>query len=182
MNFTPDAALAAQSNDELIPLLAGRTQWPTWQLLHTLGLRGREIIPAVIHGLGSEQPQIRRWCAELLDHNADDSCIAPLAALMDDPIAHVRWQAVHSLGCQRCKGAPLNVQKVIAARMLKLAFADPSARVRAGALQALQLDVELKTPETLAKLRSECERINIHTPSKRERALQRALVQALGPG
>jgi HEAT repeat protein len=109
MKFTPDAALAAHSNDELVAMFATRA-WPVWQVSYMLASRGSHMLDAALRGLNHPHPQVRRSCADLMDHYGDDHCIEPLVALMDDPVAHVRWQAVHSLSCQRCKAVPLDVQ------------------------------------------------------------------------
>ena len=48
----------------------------------------------------------------LLDHLADERCVEPLRQALNDPSPHVRRNAVHSLGCQRCKLAPLPMDVV----------------------------------------------------------------------
>lgn len=80
--------------------------------------------PSPLEGVrGLTHPQVRRWCAELLDHGADDRCIEPLVALMDDLVAH-------SLSCQRCKVIPLDIQAHVTPCTIELALHDPCVRVR----------------------------------------------------
>lgn len=179
MNFTPDAALAALTNDELVAQIA-LTTWPTWQVTHVLNARGSAMLDAVLRGLQHSHPQVRRWCAELLDHNADDRCIEPLLTLMDDPVDHVRWQAVHSLSCQRCKVMPLDVQAHVTQRMIDLALNDRCTRVRKEALAALALRPDAATPDVLAQIRAFAAELESRDAlSKRERAYLRGLRQAL---
>lgn len=178
MNYTPNAALAALSDDELVVLLA--TYQPLWHVLATLQQRGPSVIDAALRGLDHAHPQVRRWCAELMDTLGDDRCTEPLLALFNDPVAHVRWQAAHSLGCQRCKRAPLDIQRHVAERMAALIMSDPSTRVRTMALSALDLRPEVATPALLETLRGyETDLSTRAVLSKRERAFLRALGGAL---
>jgi HEAT repeats len=179
MIFTPDAALMALSNNELVAQIA-LTNWPIWQVTYVLNTRGPAMLDAVLRGLQHPHPQVRRWCAELLDHNADDRCIEPLLALMDDPVDHVRWQAVHSLSCQRCKVMPLNVQAHVTQRMVDLALNDRCTRVRGEALAALTLRPDAATPEVMTTIRGYATDLDERAQlSKRERAYLRGLRQAL---
>ena len=176
MKFTPDAALAAKSNDELVALFAAPAPWPLWHIIETLALRGSDMIDAALRGLQHPHPQVRRWCAELMDQHGDERCVEPLLALLDDPVAHVRWQAIHSLGCQRCKAAPLNVQQHVTQRMTELILSDPSTRVRSEALVALTLQTEAATPEVMAAVRAyQADLSSRERTSKRERAFLRGL-------
>ena len=52
-----------------------------------------------------------------------------------DEIPRVRRQAVHSLGCQRCK--PLPLQRDLSAELLELAQQDSSVQVQSEAVFAL---------------------------------------------
>lgn len=180
MNFTPDAALAAKSNDELVALFAAPAPWPLWHIIETLSLRGADAVDAALRGLRHPHPQVRRWCAELLDHGGDDRCVEPLVTLMDDPVAHVRWQAAHSLSCQRCKVIPLHIQAHVAQRMVELALHDPCVRVRGQALAGLQLRPDTATPDLLAALRAQHDELLARDRlSKREQSLARALRDTL---
>ena len=176
MNFTPDAALAAKSNDEMVALFAAPAPWPLWHIIETLSLRGADAVDAALRGLRHPHPQVRCWCAELLDHGGDDRCVEPLVELMNDPVAHVRWQATHSLSCQRCKVIPLQIQAQVARRMVDLALHDPCTRVRWQALAGLELRPDAATPDVLAALRTQYDGLLARDRlSKREQALLRAL-------
>lgn len=95
---------------------------------------------------------------------------------MDDPAAHVRWQAAHSLSCQRCKAIPLHIQAHVARRMVELALHDPSMRVRSQALAGLELRPDTATPDVLAALRTQYDELAARDRiSKCEQALLRGL-------
>lgn len=96
---------------------------------------GRAALEAVIAGLAHPHPKVRQWCAALLDHHADARCLPGLVRLLDDPVAGVRRHALHSLGCQPCKPAPLAVDVV--PLLLRRAAEDPSVRVRRAAAHLL---------------------------------------------
>jgi HEAT repeat protein len=122
--------------DEQIELLASRD----WRLqkaardaLSGAGETGRE---AVVHALGHPSSRIRRYAADFFDHNGDDRCVPQLRRLLNDPVPVVRWQALHSLSCQRCKPNPLTVDVV---PDLIGALDDSSPRVRATAAAILGL-------------------------------------------
>jgi HEAT repeat protein len=94
----------------------------------TLTEGGSAAIPAVLWGTTAPNSAIRKWSVALLDHSADRRCLEALIRCLSDPDSHVRRHAVHSLGCQRCKPAPLACD--IIALLFERARCDPSARVR----------------------------------------------------
>lgn len=96
---------------------------------------GPNVAPALVAGLEHENWRVRSNSAELLDHFADPQSAAPLAAALQDPIADVRRHALHSLICDRCKTAPLDVDSV--GLVVERAFDDPSVRVRRRAVTTL---------------------------------------------
>jgi HEAT repeat protein len=79
-------------------------------------------------GLDDADPRVRAVAAGLLDHWADQSCVGPLTKALSDPSARVRRNAVHALGCQACKLAPLDVDSV--GLLIEKALGDSSIRVR----------------------------------------------------
>jgi HEAT repeat protein len=96
---------------------------------------GAGALDALIAGLAHPHPRVRQWCAALLDHHADERCLPGLLRLLDDPAAGVRRHALHSLGCQPCKPAPLAID--VAPLLLGLATRDRSVRVRRAAAHLL---------------------------------------------
>ena len=127
---TPDDAAHFREAVERLATVAGwRTAYPQ---LEQAGPAARE---AVRSGLTHAHPKVRQWCAALLDHHADEGCVPDLLRLLDDPVADVRRHALHSLGCQPCKPAPLRIDVVplLCAR----ARLDASVRVRRAATHLL---------------------------------------------
>jgi HEAT repeat protein len=93
---------------------------------------------ALVEGLADPHPRVRWWCITLLDHVPDIRAVAAIEPLLDDPVARVRRNAAHALGCLACKPdwcgalAPETVTKLEA-----LATSDENARVRRDASIAL---------------------------------------------
>jgi hypothetical protein len=88
------------------------------------------IIDALL--LAAERPEarLRFLAAQAMDHFADDRCAEPLRRLVRDPVPRVRWAAIHSLGCDACKLAPLPRDREFLDTLIELALYDPSVRVR----------------------------------------------------
>lgn len=61
---------------------------------------GGEAIEALIAGTDHPNWRVRRGCADLMDHLADDRCAPSLLRLLRDPVEAVRRLALHALGCQ----------------------------------------------------------------------------------
>ncbi len=87
-----------------------------------------ETLQDALAGMNDSDPKVRAVAAGLLDHWADQSCVGPLTEALSDPSARVRRSAVHSLGCQTCKLAPLDVDTV--GLLVQRALQDSSIRVR----------------------------------------------------
>ena len=96
---------------------------------------GPDVGPALLAGLEHENWRVRSISAELLDHFADPASAGPLANALQDPIADVRRNALHSLICDRCKSVPLDVDAV--GLVVEQAFGDRSIRVRRRAVTTL---------------------------------------------
>lgn len=114
---------------------------PDWDersaAISALFSQGAACLDALVEGLSHPDPQVRLWCADLMDHLADERCSDPLRSALNDPSPDVRRHAVHSLGCQRCKAAPLELDVV---RLLReRALHDRSIRVRRVAVHQLGL-------------------------------------------
>jgi len=97
-----------------------------------------EVFDAIVDGLRDENPKIRWWCLQLLDHLDDERAIDAIATCLDDPVPRVRRNAAHALGCFACKpswdGA---LSPAIHVRLARLAESDPNAKVRAEAGRSL---------------------------------------------
>jgi HEAT repeat protein len=98
---------------------------------------GAAAVGALIAGLSHTDWRVRKQCAALMDHLGDDRCVAPLRRALEDPCAGVRRLAIHALGCQPCKAAPLAAD--IVGLLIKRALSDPSIRVRRVAVHMLGL-------------------------------------------
>lgn len=97
---------------------------------------GEAGLAAVIRGLAHPVPRVRRGCADFMDHQADERCVAVLCeTARHDAVPAVRRAAVHALGCQRCKPLPLPADLV--ALLLHCALHDESMRVRQEAVYGL---------------------------------------------
>jgi HEAT repeat protein len=84
---------------------------------------------AVIAGLTHPHPRVRRGCASFLDHQATDACVPALRQVaLNDPVPAVRRTAVHALGCQWCKPAPLTSELI--ELLVQVALGDPNMKVR----------------------------------------------------
>lgn len=59
-------------------------------------------VDALVAGLSHRMGRARFEYAHMLDSFGDARCIAPLRALMDDPVPRVRWMAMHALTCHDC--------------------------------------------------------------------------------
>ena len=112
----------ADAVEELATVEGWRTAYP---LLDEAGPAARDVVR---RGLAHPHPRVRQWCAALLDHHADERSIPGLLRVLDDPVAAVRRHALHSLGCQPCKTAPLAIDVV--PLLLHRAAHDVSVRVR----------------------------------------------------
>ena len=100
--------------------------------------RGPAATPAVVRGLTHESADARYHCCRLLDHLLTPDALAPLIGMLDDPDERVRYSALHSLSCDRCKDdVCLPTDGPLLAKAMDLLAADPDAHVRAHALEAV---------------------------------------------
>lgn len=132
--------------------LLGADEWHVRSAAFTeLQQQGHAAIEALIAGTTHPNWRIRRGCADLMDHLADNRCVESLLRLLHDPIEAVRRLALHALGCQGCKVCPLDVD--IVAHLTDLAQNDPGIRVRRVAVHQLGCQPPdsraIKTLETL---------------------------------
>lgn len=109
---------------------------------------GPAAVPTLVAGAAHPDRRVRAECVALMDHLADRRCSAALLAALTDPSPLVRRHAVHSLGCQRCKAAPLDLDVV--GLLVERAVGDPSPRVRRVAVH--QLGLQPHDPRAVAAL------------------------------
>ncbi|NJM05020.1 HEAT repeat domain-containing protein [Candidatus Gracilibacteria bacterium] len=111
------------------------------------------LIDALLIGVTSPNPRIRFLVAQAMDHFADERCVAALRALMHDPVPRVRWAAIHSLQCDRCKLIALDAPDDTLDDLIALALYDPSIKVRRVATYELSQRCEvLRVQEALQQL------------------------------
>ena len=108
------------------------------------------LVNGLLLGLEHGRPKVRADCAGALDHFADERCAEPLRRLLSDPVPKVRRMALHSLSCDACKLAPLEVTGDLVAQLIEMALHDPSIRVRRAALG--NLGASCGDPRTLRTL------------------------------
>ena len=64
---------------------------------------GAPALPAVRRGMHHDKPMVRRLCASILDHLADETAFVDLVGALDDDDAGVLKRALHALACDQCK-------------------------------------------------------------------------------
>ena len=138
--WVADGAAAALSKttrtrDQLITDLEvpHRAKDAYWALL------GMEDAKPIFKGLlDHDDAQVRTLACRALDHLLEPEDIGLLVRMLDDPAESVRAMVIHTLICEHCKEdycAPEAGE--VLARSLDIAVKDPSARVRAMAVEAL---------------------------------------------
>jgi len=96
---------------------------------------GFDALPAIREGLHHESAQVRQYCCRFLDHFVIQEVMDDLIAMLDDPDARVRCEALHALACDRCKEGTCGPEEAKALpRALALLATDPDAHVRAHAI------------------------------------------------
>jgi HEAT repeat protein len=125
-----------------------------------------EALQELIGGVEHPNPKVRWECAHLMDHLADDRCIEALLRLSQDEIPRVRAEALHALGCIRCKSCPLNVDAV--ALLANAALNDPGEKVRSLVVFTLgYLPPDPRAAAALRQVAQEDSDIKIRTLAKR---------------
>lgn len=129
----------------------GAPDWRVREAAHGhLFAQGEAALETLLTGLAHPNWRVRKGCAALMDHLADERCVEPLLRLLRDPIASVRRLAMHSLSCQGCKKCPLSVDVV--AHLIERAMQDPSPRVRRAVVH--QLGCQPSDPRAAAALQA----------------------------
>jgi len=139
----------------------------------------QEAMAQLLRAADHPNPRVRWFCAHELDHLATNESVETLLRLTRDPVAKVRVEAVHALGCERCKQCKLVVDMV--GLMVDFALNDPAAKVRGAAVFALgylprderaaaalqQLIADLTTADWLRKAAQQS--LIYHQPEGREK-------------
>ncbi|MHB8381365.1 MAG: HEAT repeat domain-containing protein [Candidatus Binataceae bacterium] len=126
----------AEQNHEftsLIEALGHRESLPSaWNALRAAG---QAAVAAAREGLSHPNPKVRQFCAAFIDEHWDQAALQRLILTLHDPKLKVRKAAVHSLGCDRCKGGenPIDVLPHVAERIRE----DKSIKVRRAAAWTL---------------------------------------------
>jgi hypothetical protein len=104
-------------------------------------------LKAIERGLQHRSTQVRRACAQYLDHHADASATVALKFALHDPVPCVRAMAAHAIACERCKGEKIDPELIRSTiNMLR----DPSPEVRGSA--AWTLGAHQQHPDVLLGL------------------------------
>ena len=123
---------AEQLLDKLaVPHVARAAYWR----LFRLSANDNSVVRA---GLRHPDGEVRAACCQILDHFLDDAALADVLAHTTDPDPRVRWWALHTLGCDRCKeGACRPGERDLVPAAIDRLERDPEARVRLVAVTAL---------------------------------------------
>jgi HEAT repeat protein len=128
MKLPAKDVLEGYESRRLVELLGEEELEVSQAATELLFARGASALDALVEGLAHADWRVRKNCAGLMDHLGDDRCIEALSRALRDPIVGVRRLAVHALGCQPCKSAPL--QADIVGMLIERALSDTSIRVR----------------------------------------------------
>ena len=102
-------------------------------------------------GLRHPDGEVRAACCQILDHYLDDAALADVLKHTTDPDPRVRWWALHTLGCDRCKEGSCRPGEAdfVPVAIDRLAN-DPIARVRLVAVTTLGPAAERNADVTAA--------------------------------
>lgn len=124
-----------QQQVELLGSRDWRVAMAAYDALARAEQRGMNV---VIAGLRHVDPRVRRGCAGFMDHQGTDLCVPMLREVArHDPVPAVRREAVHALGCERCKPSPLHTDGT--AFLIERALEDASLKVRREAVSGLSM-------------------------------------------
>jgi HEAT repeat protein len=112
-----------------VPHRAGRAYW-------RLMAFGSAAVPAARAGLTHQSADVRFHCARYFDHFLTPAIVGDLMSRLDDPDPRVRWTALHTLACDRCKdGMCVPNEGALLDKAMAIVSADTDAHVRAHALE-----------------------------------------------
>ena len=99
---------------------------------------GDDAFAAMVSGVSDRNARVRWWCIQVLDHIPDVRAIEAIASALDDPVARVRRNAAHALGCVACKPDWNGAVSVASfERLTQVAANDPNEKVRREAAATL---------------------------------------------
>jgi hypothetical protein len=110
-----------------------------WVIARTLIRAGEPGIDALINGLAHRSAKVRGACANVFDHHRHPRGVAALRQHVTDRVPRVRRKVIHSLGCERCSGDPLDASDVKAVQYACLNDESPRVRSEAGYLLGQQV-------------------------------------------
>ena len=131
-----------------------RSKRAFWHLV----LSGPAALEPAKAGLTHDNPDVRRHCARILDHLADEDAFGQLAGMLSDPDSRVRSSALHALACDRCKTDSCRPDKaMVLGPALSLLAEDPDKYVRALAIEVVGrfVHTDLEARAGLIRARSE---------------------------
>lgn len=138
---------------------------------------GADALPAVRRGMQHPKAMVRRLCASLLDHLADDAAFRDLVRALDDDDVGVLKRALHSLACDQCKDTECRPgEDLFVPRTLELLHHD-NPDIRASAIDTLG-KVARRRPDVAAALADAAE----HDRDKGLRSMARRRLQAVDAG
>ncbi|NGO12365.1 HEAT repeat domain-containing protein [Streptomyces sp. HC44] len=130
----PTDALADVRADALVHALGSEPRRP--EAFRELLRHGHAAVPAIRRGLRHPHPRVREQCCNLLDHLVVAEAMDDLIAMLDDPVAQVRYATLHALSCDRCKTDTCRPDSaVVLPRGIRLLHHDPDAHVRSMAAE-----------------------------------------------
>ena len=142
-------ALVGLSPDELLDKLAvPHLERAAYWRLFALSASDNSVAR---RGLRHPNGHVRANCCQILDHFLDDIALAEVLEHVTDDDPRVRWWALHTLGCDRCKEGSCRPGEAafVPAAIDRLAN-DPIARVRLVAVTTLGPAVERNADVTAA--------------------------------
>ena len=118
--------------EQLADPIRGRRAY--WHLV----LCGGPALPAVRRGLRHANADVRKFCTKALDRLVDPESYEELIAMLDDPDARVRLDALHALACDRCKDVDCRPAKErVLPPAIRLLLRDADKHVRAMAAEVV---------------------------------------------
>ena len=108
--------------------------------------RGKKVseqkLEALIWGLSHDNPVVRWQCLQLLDAHPDHRAVSDILNLLNDPVARVRWHAIHALECDACKAGESLLTPTLLSKINLLAKQDENKRVRSYAQRVVESGLE----------------------------------------